>query len=294
MHSLSRGRLYRSILAGLHWCRAYRFWLRPASAPADTVEGDGAWRYQRCCCPDPAAPLRARPSRTLRTPCPEAAVPPATGLAVQIRRGQRIQRWAPRRPFEWCHLPDRLILQRIWRQLRRQAVVRFDPWVGSCGGTPCEQRPATNREPASSRAPASQASESGRVRLVTQAQWSARLCSGLASAAIVTRMRLGGNPPGPPSWPSLHAWALGVCGRSGLQCRMRDMALKPISRPHRNGMSATVTRSGDGRYVATASQNGVVTAGHVKTDIDAFDEARREADKLAHPDCDGACAPWSE
>ena len=69
------------------------------------------------------------------------------------------------------------------------------------------------------------------------------------------------------------------------------------TRAHRNGIFASVTQSGDGRYIASAypgNRHGEVTSNPVQTDLATIEDAKRVADKLAHPNCDGSCATWAD
>lgn len=67
-------------------------------------------------------------------------------------------------------------------------------------------------------------------------------------------------------------------------------------RLHSNGHTANVRQTQDGRFVASASDkrpDGVVDSEPLRTDIETIDEARKVADKLAHPDCTDDCPSWS-
>lgn len=67
-----------------------------------------------------------------------------------------------------------------------------------------------------------------------------------------------------------------------------------ISRFHSNDVTAMVSQSGDGTYIASAAPNRKgVTANPVKTAIYNLDDARRIADRFAHESCDSKCGSWS-
>ena len=67
-------------------------------------------------------------------------------------------------------------------------------------------------------------------------------------------------------------------------------------RVHRNGIIAKVSMAPHAaEYIASASdprEHGIDKE-PVKTGLNDEEDAKAEADKLAHPDCDGSCTAWA-